>query len=60
MVRLLKEENGELKKMIEELNSKLLNSGGVISDEDKNNFLDMKEQFEANNKAIEDNGNKTK
>jgi hypothetical protein len=53
---LLKEENLELKKMIEELNTKIMSSGGKLTEEDKTNFLEMKEIFEANNKAIMDNG----
>ncbi len=56
-MRLLKEENNDLKKMIEELNSKLMGSSGGITDEDRNKFIEMKEQFEANSKAIIDNGN---
>jgi hypothetical protein len=43
--------------MIEDLNNKIMTSGGVISDEDKFQFLDMKEQYEATNKAIIYNGN---
>jgi len=52
MVRLLKEENGDLKKMIEELNKKILMSGGVIQDEDKKAFQDLKEQYDANSKVM--------
>jgi hypothetical protein len=52
MVRLLKEENGDLKKMIEELNKKILMSGGVIQDEDKKVFQDLKEQYDANSKVM--------
>jgi len=43
--------------MIEELNSKIMLSGGVIGDQDKEKFLEMKEAFEANRKAIQDEGN---
>ena len=52
MVRLLKEENGDLKKMIEELNKKIVMSGGVIQDEDKKVFQDLKEQYDANSKVM--------
>ena len=54
MVRLLKEENGELKKMIEDLQKKLLGQGGVVGDDDKKAFLELKEQYEANQKVMVD------
>lgn len=58
VVRLLKEENTELKKLIEDLNIKIMGSGGVIADVDKTAFLEMKEQYEANNKAMVEMGKK--
>ena len=48
MVRLLKEENLELKKLIEDLQKKIGLGGGVIGEEDTAAFLDLKEQYEAN------------
>ena len=54
MVRLLKEENIGLKKMIEDLQKKLMGQGGVFGDEDKAAFLDLKEQYEANQKVMSD------
>ena len=54
MVRLLKEENVGLKKMIEDLQKKLLGQGGVAGDDDKQAFLDLKEQYEANQKVMND------
>jgi len=51
MVRLLKEENGDLKKMIEELNKKIM-IGGIIKDEDKNMFQDLTEQYDATSKMM--------
>ena len=52
MVRLLKEENSGLKKMIEDLQKKLLGQGGVVGDDDRQAFLDLKEQYEANQKVM--------
>ena len=52
-VRLLKEENNELKKMIEELSQKLLGNGGVVQEEDKQAFQDLKAQYDANEKMFE-------
>jgi len=54
MVRLLKEENVGLKKMIEDLQKKLTGQGGVFGDDDKAAFLDLKEQYEANQKVMSD------
>ena len=54
MVRLLKEENVNLKKMIEDLNKKLLGQGGPVGEEDKQAFLELKEQYEANQKVMGD------
>ena len=54
MVRLLKEENVNLKKMIEDLQKKLGNKGDVIGEEDKKAFLELKEQYEANQKMMGD------
>ena len=52
-VRLLREENNELKKKIEELSAKLLGNGGVVTDEDKNAFKELKAQYEENQKMAE-------
>ena len=54
MVRLLKEETVNLKKMIEDLNKKLLGQGGPVGEEDKQAFLELKEQYEANQKVMGD------
>ena len=54
MVRLLKEENVNLKKMIEDLNKKLMGQGGAVGEEDQQAFLDLKEQYEANQKVMGD------
>jgi len=54
MVRLLKEENVGLKKMIEDLQKKLMGQGGVFGDDDKQAFLDLKEQYDANQKVMTD------
>ena len=53
-VRLLKEENNELKKMIEELSKKLLGNGGVVEEEDKRQFQDLQAQYKANERMFED------
>ena len=52
MVRLLKVENGELKKLIEDLNRKILLGGGTIHEDDKKAFQDLKEQYDANSKVM--------
>lgn len=52
MVRLLKEENGDLKKIMEELSRKL--SLGTIKEEDKEKFKEVSEQIDANSKAMDD------
>ena len=54
MVRLLKEENVNLKKMIEDLQKKLLGQGGTVGEDDKQAFLELKEQYEANQKVMGD------
>ena len=54
MVRLLKEENMNLKKMIEDLQKKLGAQGGVVGEEDKQAFLELKEQYDANQKLMGD------
>jgi len=56
IIRQLKEENLDLKRLIEELNMKIMQSGGVIREEDKLQFLEMKEQYEANTRAMDDLG----
>jgi hypothetical protein len=55
MVRLLKEENLDLKKMIEDLTKKITIGG--FGEDDKRTFQDLKEQYEANTKVMEDMGN---
>ena len=52
LIRLLKEENNDLKKMIEDLNRKIILSGGMILDEDRQNFLNLKEQYDATCKVM--------
>ena len=54
MVRLLKEENVNLKKLIEDLQKKIGGGGGTISNEDQQAFLELKEQYEANQKVMGD------
>jgi len=55
MVRLLKEENVNLKKMIEDLQKKVGGGkGDVAGEEDKKAFLELKEQYEANQKMMGD------
>ena len=54
MVRMLKEENANLKKMLETLQKKLGGQGGVMMEEDKKEFLELKEQYEANQKMMGD------
>ena len=52
MVRLLKEENLDLKKLIEDLHKKIGLGGGIIGEEDKQAFLELKEQYEANSNVM--------
>jgi hypothetical protein len=54
LVRNLKEENLDLKKMIEDLNRKIIGSGGVIGDDEKKAFFELKEQYDANSKYMEE------
>jgi len=55
MVRLLKEENVNLKKLIEDLQKKIGGGGGgPISSADQQAFLELKEQYEANQKVMGD------
>ena len=54
MVRMLKEENQNLKKMLETLQKKLGGQGGVMLEDDKKAFLELKEQYEANQKMMGD------
>ncbi len=54
MVRLLKEENNDLKKMIEDLQKKLMGQGGIANVEDKEAFKELKEQYEANQQQMKD------
>lgn len=52
LVRLLKEENNELKKMIEELNKKFQGGLGNLKEEDKKDFYELVEQYDANSKIM--------
>ena len=52
VVRLLKEENNELKKKIEELSQKLL-GGGVVEEGDKEAFKELKAQYDETQKLCE-------
>ena len=54
MVRLLKEENVNLKKLIEDLQKKIGGGGGTVSSADQQAFLELKEQYEANQKVMGD------
>lgn len=54
VVRMLKEENADLKKLIEDLNKRIMGSTGPIGEEDKSAFVDLKEQYEANSKVMEE------
>ena len=54
LVRMLKDENADLKKMIEDLNRKIMGGSGIIVEEDKRAFLDLKEQYDANSKVMEE------
>lgn len=54
-IRLLREENMDLKKMIEELNKKF-NQNIPMNDEDQKKFIDLKDQFEANEKVMNEMG----
>ena len=54
MVRLLKEENGNLKKMLEDLQNKLMGNNGELGSEDQEAFNELKEQYEANQLAMSD------
>ena len=51
VVRLLREENNDLKKKIEELSKKLL--GGSVEDEDKEAFRELKAQYDETQKLCE-------
>ena len=52
VVRLLKEENNDLKKKIEELSKKLL-GGGVVEEVDKEAFRELKAQYDETQKICE-------
>ena len=52
VVRLLKEENNDLKKKIEELSQKLL-GGGVVEEVDKEKFRELKAQYDETQKLCE-------
>jgi len=42
--------------MIESLSQKVMGDGGMIGEEEKRAFQDLKEQYEANNRVMEDMG----
>ena len=42
--------------MIEDMNKGMNLSGGLILDDDKRKFLELKEQFEANSKQLTEHG----
>lgn len=52
MVRQLKDENMDLKRMIEDLQRKIGLGGGIIGEEDKQAFMELKEQYEANTNVM--------
>ena len=52
VVRLLKEENNDLKKKIEELSQKLL-GGGTVEEVDKEAFRELKQQYDETQKLCE-------
>ena len=52
VVRLLKEENNDLKKKIEELSQKLL-GGGVVEEVDREKFRELKAQYDETQKLCE-------
>jgi len=55
MIRMLREENLDLKKMIENLNNKVF--GGVpLNEDDRNKFIDLKDQYDANQKVMSEMG----
>lgn len=54
IIRQLKEENLDLKKLIEDLNKKIMMGDGVIQESDKQQFIELRDQYEANAKAMED------
>jgi hypothetical protein len=54
MVRLLKEENGSLKKMIEDLQKKLMGEEGEMDSKEQEAYNELKEQYEANQLAMND------
>ena len=54
MVRMLKEENTGLKKMLEDLQKKLLGGGSLQSEEDKQAYNELKEQYDANLNVMKD------
>lgn len=53
MVRLLKEENMELKKKLDQVLGSISMNGGSIKEEDKVKALEMKDEYEANLKLME-------
>jgi hypothetical protein len=54
MIRLLKEENLDLKTLIENLSKQVMGNGGVAGEDEKKKFIDLKEQYEANSKVMEE------
>lgn len=57
IIRMLREENLDLKKLLEDLNKSIMGGGININEEDKIKFLDLKEQYEANQKVMIEMGN---
>lgn len=53
MVRLLKEENHDLKKKLDQVLNNLSRSGGVASEDDKKKAFEIKDEYEANLKLME-------
>jgi len=54
-IRMLREENLDLKKMIEDLNKKF-NTNVPLNDDDKLKFNELKDQYEANQKVMNEMG----
>ena len=55
MIRMLREENLDLKKMIEDLNKKVF-SNVPLNDDDRRTFMDLKDQYDANQKVMNEMG----
>jgi len=57
VIRMLREENVDLKKMIEDLNRKF-NANVPLNEDDKQKFNELKDQYEANHKIMNEMGKK--